>query len=502
MYILSIDQGTSGTTALLLDENGRIRSKGYKEIKQYYPNPGWVEHDPLEIWESVVFVTKLILKKSGVKPAMIKGIGITNQRETVVLWNRHNGKPVHKAVVWQCRRSEEICTRLKEKGYEDLIRQSTGLVLDPYFSGTKVMWLFEHHPEIRKLAESGDLKFGTIDTWLLWNLTNGAAHATDWTNASRTLLFNTIESEWDNEILDIFALPSSILPDARPSRNDFGESDPGSFLGIRAPVTGIAGDQQAALFGQACFEPGELKNTYGTGCFLVMNTGDKPVFSDHGLLTTAASSPHGEPCWALEGSIFIAGAAIQWLRDGAKLIKRADESEHLALSIDNSGGLYFVPAFVGLGAPYWDSGARGAILGLTRGTTDAHIVRSALESIAYQTMDVLEIMRSDADSPINVLKVDGGAATNDFLMQFQADLLGIPVDRPTDIESTGIGAGYLAGLGAGIWSNQEELKCLRISERIFEPSRTRDEMLNLYMGWKEAVERIRSRKPSSDQPGL
>ncbi len=492
MYILAIDQGTTGTTALLLDEDGRIKSRGYKEIKQYYPNPGWVEHDPVELWESVLWVTSHILKESGATPEMIKGIGITNQRETVVLWDRRNSQPVHRAVVWQCRRTEEICIRFKESGFEDRVKRSTGLVLDPYFSGTKAVWLLEQYPEIRKLADSRKLKFGTIDTWLLWNLTNGAVHATDWTNASRTLLFNTMESEWDLEILEVFGLPVSMLPEARPSRSEFGESDPGSFLGIRAPIAGIAGDQQAALFGQACFEPGELKNTYGTGCFLVMNTGKNPVVSPNGLLTTAASSPDGESCWALEGSVFIAGAAIQWLRDGIKLIKRANESEDIALSVDNSGGLYFIPAFVGLGAPYWDPAARGAIFGLTRGTTGAHIVRAALESIAYQTKDVFETMKTDAHMPIDVLKVDGGATTNDFLMQFQADLLGIPVDRPVGIESTGIGAGYLAGLGIGVWSGPDDLRRLRVSERLFEPTRSSDEMQELYTGWKKTVDRIRS----------
>jgi glycerol kinase len=494
-YILAIDQGTTGSTALVLDHEGTVRGRGYSEFTQYYPQPGWVEHDAEEIWRVTLKVIAQALADAKIKPADLAGIGITNQRETTVVWDRKSGVPIHKAIVWQCRRTADFCDELKSRGLADTVRAKTGLVIDAYFSGTKIKWLLDHVPGARERAKHGELLFGTIDSWLIYNLTGGASHATDFTNASRTMIFNIERREWDDELLAILDVPRAMLPTVKKSADRYGETDC-EFLGAGIPITGVAGDQQAALFGQGCFEPGMIKNTYGTGCFCLIFTGDRSLRSRAGLVTTIACAADGGPGYALEGSIFIAGAAVQWLRDGLKIIASADETEALAASVPDTAGVYLVPAFVGLGAPYWDSHARGAIMGLTRGASREHIVRAALESIAYQTRDMVDAMRSDLDAErtgfaLKELRVDGGACKNNFLIQFQSDIIDLPVDRPAMVESTSLGAAYLAGLGSGLWPDAPTLARLRKTERKFTPSMDKAARDALYSGWQKAVARVR-----------
>ncbi len=491
-YVLAIDQGTTGTTVLLLDQTGQAVGRAYSEFKQIYPRPGWVEHDPEEIWAVTCMVIEKALRESGISTERIVAIGITNQRETTVLWDRESGKPVHNAIVWQCRRTAPICNELRAQGREAWFRERTGLVLDAYFSGTKLKWLLENVPDAGRRASQGELLFGNIDTWLVWKLSGGMAHVTDYTNASRTLLYNLHERKWDADILALMNIPACVLPVVKPSSGVCAHTTPTPPLRREIPIAGIAGDQQAALFGQGAWEPGMVKNTYGTGCFLLMYTGDKAVSSTQGLLTTLACSATGGPAYALEGSIFTTGAAIQWLRDELRILERASESEQMARSVPDSGGVYMVPAFVGLGAPYWDMEARGAIVGLTRGSNRAHIVRATLESIAYQSRDVAGVMSSDAGIPIKEMRVDGGASANDFLMQFQADILNVRVDRPAMVETTAMGAAFLAGMAVGFWKGTEELGRVRKVERIFEPSMSEEERTRLYAGWQEAVGRVRS----------
>ncbi len=486
-YILTIDQGTTGTTVLLINQNGQVHSRGYHEITQYYPQPGWVEHDAEEIWAVTLHCIHDALSAGNVSPSQIVSIGITNQRETTVFWDRKSGKPIHRAIVWQCRRTASLCEKLKKQGLEKMIRKKTGLVIDAYFSGTKIKWLLDNLSGIRKKAQRGDLAFGTIDSWLLWNLTGGKVHATDYTNASRTLIFNIHTLQWDKDLLRILKVPSALLPEVKSSSGFYGHTVAVGGLPSGIPITGVAGDQQAALFGQTCFQPGSVKNTYGTGCFLLFNTGRKNILSKHGLLTTLACGPKGEPVYALEGSVFVAGAAIQWLRDGLKIISSARETESLAQSVKDTKGIYLVPAFVGLGAPYWNMGVRGIITGLTRGVTRAHLVRAALESIAYQTKDLLDAVSADAGLKLKSLKVDGGATQNNFLMQFQSDILGIPVDRPKNIETTATGAAFLAGLGSGFWSSSNQLIQCREQDRLFTPQMPAKHRKLLYSGWNQAV---------------
>jgi len=490
-YVLALDQGTSGSRALVVDPDGRVLARGYAELPQYYPQPGWVEHDPEEIWTTTQQAAQAALKTAGIAGGEVAAVGITNQRETTLLWERSSGAPVHRAIVWQCRRTAEMCDRLRVEGHEARVREITGLVLDAYFSGTKLRWLLDQVPGARGRADRGELAFGTVDSWLLWKLTGGGVHATDVSNASRTLLLDLRKVDWDPELLDVLAVPASVLPRVQPSAGVFGESVELGWLPRGVPIAGIAGDQQAALFGQACYQPGTAKNTYGTGCFVLLNTGETPVASRHGLLTTIAWRIGGVTTYALEGSIFIAGAAVQWLRDGLGVIRTAAESETLAQSVGDTGGVYFVPAFVGLGAPYWDMYARGTVVGLTRGTTAAHLARAALEAIAYQSRDVLEAMAADAGIPPRQLRVDGGAAANDFLCQFQADILDMPVLRPAVIETTGLGAAYLAGLGAGVWSSLDALAERATIERTFAPAMDPAARAQRYEGWRRAVERAR-----------
>ena len=489
-YVMAIDQGTTGSTVLVFDKRGRIVGRAYSEFRQHYPKPGWVEHDPEEIWRVTLRVARQALRRAGIGGAALAALGITNQRETTVVWDRRTGQPVGRAIVWQDRRTAHRCAELKEAGHETAVRAKTGLVLDAYFSGTKVAWILDNVRNARARAEHGDLVFGTIDSWLVWKLTGGRVHVTDPTNASRTLLYDIHTRAWDPELLRLLDVPADMLPEVRPSSGVVAETDPALFGGA-VPIAGIAGDQQAALFGQACFEPGMVKNTYGTGCFVLMQTGDQAVTSTRGLLTTAAVGAGGMQTYALEGSVFIAGAAIQWLRDGLGILRKAAESEQLARSVDSTLGVYLVPAFVGLGAPYWDPEARGALLGLTRGVSRAHVVRAALEALAYQTRDVVETMAAEANRPIPVMRVDGGAAANGFLMQFQADVLATTVDRPKVVETTALGAAMLAGLGIGLWS-QAELARVRAVDRIFKPKMATERRAALYDGWKAAVARVRS----------
>ena len=485
-YILAIDQGTTGTTALLINQAGEIISRTYRDFTQIYPQPGWVEHDPQEIWAVTLSAVTQALLQANLKSSDIHAIGITNQRETTVVWDRETGMPIGNAIVWQCRRTTPICEEMKQAGWAPKISEKTGLVIDAYFSATKLAWILDSSPTIRSQAEAGKLLFGTIDSWLLWKLTGGKVHVTDMTNASRTMLYNIHQLHWDNDILSYFNIPTAMLPQVGSSSEIYGYSDPG-LLGNEIPIAGLAGDQQAALFGQTCFEPGQAKNTYGTGCFLLMNTGQQAVRSQHGLLTTIAWSLNNKVYYALEGSIFIAGAAVQWLRDELKIINTAAETEALAKSLPGNDGVYLVPAFVGLGAPYWDMHARGTIMGLTRGTSRAHLARAALESIAYQTVDVLEAMQRDSGIALQILNVDGGASANNFLMQFQTDILGVPVERPVNTESTGIGAAYLAGLASGFWNSLEELQNMRRVDRKYVPSINNDERNILLQGWHRAV---------------
>ena len=484
--MLSIDQGTTGTTVLILDSTGNIISRAYREFTQYYPAPGWVEHDPQEIWAVTLSTATQAILQANITSRDIHAIGITNQRETSLLWDRHTGLPVSNAIVWQCRRTTGLCEQMKQAGMERIIRHKTGLVIDAYFSATKVAWILENIPGARSKAEQGELIFGTIDTWLLWKLTGGKVHVTDCSNASRTMLYNIHELKWDKDILAYFDIPETVLPAVRSSSEIYGYTDP-DLLGAEIPISGIAGDQQAALFGQTCFDVGAAKNTYGTGCFLLLNTGSQAVESKHGLLTTIAWNVNGQVDYALEGSVFIAGAAIQWLRDELGMIKSSAESEILATSLTSNEGVYLVPAFTGMGAPHWDMHARGTVTGLTRGSNRAHFARAALEAIAYQTYDVLQAMTGDADITLKVLNVDGGASANNFLMQFQSDILNVKVDRPVVTDSTAVGAAYLAGLGSGFWQHMDQLRSMRMLDRCFSPVISELERRERLQGWQKAV---------------
>jgi len=485
-YILAIDQGTTSTRCILFNITGDSIASAQQEIQQSFPFPGWVEHDPLEIWESVKQTYNQVLKNAGIDASQIASIGITNQRETTVLWNRTTGLPVYPAIVWQSRQSVEICNRVKAAGFEKIISEKTGLVVDTYFSASKIAWILENVEEARMQAETGNLAFGTIDTWILWNLTEGKVHATDYSNASRTLLFNIQTHTWDAELVSIFGIPSSLLPELKDSSGYFGTTSR-NVLGAEISINGIAGDQQAALFGQGCILPGMAKNTYGTGCFMLINTGSKRVVSNQGMLTTIAWGIDGEITYALEGSVFVAGSAIQWLRDGLKIIDHASQAEDIASQTDDCGGVYFVPAFVGLGAPYWNSEARGSFFGLTRGTKRSHIVRAALESMAFQTRDVFDVMQNDADLSLTSLRVDGGATENTLLLQFQSDLLQVNVDKPQNTESTALGAALLAGLSVGIFPTIEDCASIRKSERVYSPKVSSEQIEKKYALWKKAV---------------
>jgi len=485
---MALDQGTTSSRAIIFDENGLIKGVTNREFTQIYPKPGWVEHDPMEIWGSQIGVAKEVLLKCGLTVNDIAAIGITNQRETTVVWDKNTGKPVYNAIVWQCRRTAPICDDLKARGLTEKIREKTGLVVDAYFSGTKVKWILDNVEGAREKAEKGELLFGNIDTWLIWNLTGGKVHVTDYSNASRTMLFNIHKLDWDDDILKELDIPRSMLPKPMPSSHVYGHTTTEVFGG-EVPISGVAGDQQAALFGQACYSPGMAKNTYGTGCFMLMNTGEKAVASKSGLLTTIAWGVDGKVEYALEGSIFIAGAVVQWLRDELRVLDNAAQSEELATKVEDNNGVYLVPAFVGLGAPYWDMYARGTIVGLTRGAKREHIVRAALESICYQTRDVLEAMQKDSGITLKSLKVDGGAVANNFLMQFQSDILGVPVDRPKVIETTALGAAYLAGLAVGYWKDRDDIAAKWQIDRTFKPEMDNEKKDNLYKGWKKAVER-------------
>jgi glycerol kinase len=488
--VLAIDQGTTGSTVLLIDRNGRVRGRGYAELPQHFPRPGWVEHDGREIWDSVMTAIARAIVNGRARRTQIAAIGITNQRETALLWDRDSGRPVARAIVWQDRRTAERCAALKRRGLEADVRRRTGLVLDPYFSATKLEWLLRSDAGLKARARRGRLAFGTVDSWLLWKLTAGRVHATDPTNASRTLLYHIGHRRWDERLLDLFGVSGSLLPRVRPSSGEFGRTHGLPLLPGGIPIAGIAGDQQAALFGQGCVAPGQSKNTYGTGCFLLLHTGARRVASRAGLLTTVACGPRGEPAYALEGSVFIAGAALQWLRDGLAILKRAGDSEAIARRVRDTGGVVLVPAFVGLGAPYWRPDVRGALFGLTRGTTRAHVVRAALESLAFQTRDLVEAMARDAGRRVTRLRVDGGASANNVLMQYQADLLGIPVERPQVIETTALGAGLLAGLGVGLWSSHRELDRGRRVERVFAPRLGRAWREREYDRWRRAVQAL------------
>lgn len=486
-YLLSIDQGTTSTRAILFNKRGEIVQTAQKEFEQFFPKPGWVEHDANEIWTSVLACMAEVLRKADVEPNEVASIGITNQRETTVVWDKNTGKPIYKAIVWQSRQTDQICKTLKDAGHEPLFREKTGLLLDPYFSGTKVKWILDHVPGAREKADKGELQFGTIDTWLVYQLSGHKAHVTDYSNASRTLMYNIYDLKWDETLLDILTVPKSMLPDVRPSSEVYAHTVDYHFFGNEVPIAGIAGDQQAALFGQACFEKGMAKNTYGTGCFMLMNTGEKAIRSENGLLTTIAWGIDGKVEYALEGSIFVAGSAIQWLRDGLGLIDSAAVTEEYATSVESTDGVYVVPAFVGLGTPYWDSDARGTMFGLTRGTTKAHIVRATLESLAYQTKDVLDVMEAESDLSLKELRVDGGAVANDFLMQFQSDVLRVPVSRPVIQETTALGAAYLAGLATGFWENQDEIRAHWQEDKQFTASLEDETVAKLLNGWKKAV---------------
>ena len=487
-YIMALDAGTTSNRCILFDQEGRVRAAAQKEFPQIFPRPGWVEHDAREIWATQLGVAVEAMGKIGATAADITAIGITNQRETTVVWDRATGEPVYNAIVWQCRRTSAYCDELKARGYAEAIRRKTGLVVDAYFSGPKIRWILDNVPGARRRAEAGELLFGTVETWLIWLLTGGRVHVTDYSNASRTMLFNINTLDWDEELLDLMDIPRSMLPTPVPSSQVYGETDPG-FFGRSIPIAGAAGDQQAALFGQACFTPGQAKNTYGTGCFLLMNTGDKPVFSSSGLVTTVAWGLGSRVSYALEGSIFVAGAAIQWLRDEMRLIDSAADSEYHAGKVADTAGCYVVPAFTGLGAPYWDQYARGAIVGLTRGVNKNHIIRATLESIAYQVSDVLEAMRADSGIALTSLKVDGGASSNNVLMQLQADILQVTVHRPVCVETTALGAAYLAGLAVDYWSSQEEIARNWAVDRTFLPAITTQERDKKLQGWKRAVTR-------------
>jgi glycerol kinase len=491
--VLALDQGTTGSTALVFGPEGEVLGRAYAEITQHYPSPGWVEHDAEEIWQTSLRVAAEAVAASGIPPGALRAIGITNQRETTVLWDRKTGNPVYRAIVWQSRQTADICARLKAEGREPLFHERTGLVLDPYFSGSKIAWLLEGDPALRARAERGEIAFGTIDSWLIYRLTGGRVHATDPTNASRTLLFDIHERRWAPDLRKVLGVPAAVLPEVRPSSGVFGETAALDGLPAGIPIAGDAGDQQAALFGQGCFEAGMAKNTYGTGAFLVLNTGERRVISRRGLLTTLCCDARGRAAYALEGSVFVAGAAVQWLRDEMGLVRTAAETGPIAESVPDTHDVYVVPAFTGLGAPYWDAGARGAILGLTRGAGRAHLVRATLESLAYQSRDVIDAMNEESGVPLRELRVDGGACANDFLMQFQADILGVPVDRPALVDTTAAGAAFLAGLGVGLWKDSAQLAARRRRDRLFTPSMPMEKREGLYAGWKAAVARVRSR---------
>ena len=485
-YIMALDSGTTSNRCILFNEAGEMCSVAQKEFTQYFPKPGWVEHDALEIWSTQLEVAQKAMANLNVTAADIAAIGITNQRETTIVWDKTTGEPIHHAIVWQCRRTSEYCDSLKEKGLTDTFRAKTGLVIDAYFSGTKLHWLLENVPGARERAERGELLFGTVETWLIWKLTGGKAHVTDYSNASRTMLFNINTLQWDDEILAELNIPKCMLPEAKPSSCVYGETL-AQFFGAPIPISGAAGDQQAALFGQTCFTPGEAKNTYGTGCFMLMNTGEKPVFSNNGLVTTIAWGLDGKVEYALEGSIFVAGAAIQWLRDEMRLIDSSPDSEYMALKVKDTNGCYVVPAFTGLGAPYWDQYARGTIVGLTRGVNKYHIIRATLDSLCYQTNDVLQAMKADSGIELAALKVDGGASANNYLMQTQADLIDAPVQRPRCVETTAMGAAYLAGLAVGYWASKEDVIKNWAIDRTFEPSIPAEERETRVKHWKKAV---------------
>ena len=495
-YILALDQGTTSSRAIIFDHDGKIVTVAQREFKQYFPKPGWVEHNANEIWGSVLAVMAEAFGSADIDPNEIAGIGITNQRETAVVWEKETGRPVYNAVVWQSRQTADICEELKAAGHSDMVRDKTGLLIDAYFSGTKVKWILDNVEGAREKAENGELLFGTIDTWLIWKLSGGKAHVTDYSNASRTLMYNIYEQKWDDELLDILTVPKSMLPEVKPSSEVYANTIPYHFFGFEVPIAGAAGDQQAALFGQTCFEKGEAKNTYGTGCFMLMNTGEEAVKSDHGLLTTIAWGYNGKVEYALEGSIFVAGSAIQWLRDGLRMLKSAKDSEQYATRIESTDGVYVVPAFVGLGAPYWNSDVRGAIFGLTRGTEKEQMVRATIESLAYQTRDVLTSMENDSGINLKTLRVDGGAVSNNFLMQFQSDILDVPVERPEVSETTALGAAYLAGLAVGFWKDQAEVKDQWKLDKKFEPNMDESHREALYKGWQHAVEATMAFKPS------
>ncbi len=490
-YILALDQGTTSSRAILFTQDGKSVGQLNQEFPQIYPKPGWVEHNPMDIWNTQIGVAKKLLADKGVKPEEIAAIGITNQRETTVVWDKNTGEPVHNAIVWQCRRTAGYCDELKGKNWAQRVSEKTGLVIDAYFSGTKIKWILDNVPGARERAKKGDLLFGNIDTWLIWKLTGGKVHTTDYSNASRTMIFNIRKLDWDDEILAEMDIPRAMLPKPMPSSAVYGHTDK-SIFGAEIPIAGDAGDQQAALFGQACFKPGMAKNTYGTGSFMLMNTGEMAVPSRNGLLTTIAWGLNGKVEYALEGSIFITGAAVQWLRDELKVIEKASDTEAIAASVPDTAGVYMVPAFVGLGAPYWDQYARGAIVGLTRGSGRAHIVRATLESITYQTRDVLEAMETDSGIDLKALKVDGGAVGNNFLMQFQSDILGVPVDRPVVTETTALGAAYLAGLAVGFWKDRDEIAAKWASDRRYTPAMPETQRASLYAGWKKAVGRAQA----------
>lgn len=486
---MSFDAGTTSSRAIIFNKKGEIVSVAQKEFKQIYPKPGWVEHDPMEIWASQSGVAREVLEMSAIRPDQIAAIGITNQRETTIVWDKNTGKPVYNAIVWQCRRTANYCEKLKEQGWTEKIKDKTGLVIDAYFSGTKIAWILDNVEGAREKAEKGELLFGTVDTWLIWNLTRGKVHVTDYSNASRTMLYNIKELKWDDEILEKLNIPKSMLPEVKNSSEVYGSTDSATYGGAQIPIAGIAGDQQAALFGQNCFEAGMVKNTYGTGCFVLMNTGEEMIQSKNGLLTTIAWGIDGKVSYALEGSVFIAGAAIQWLRDELRLVYDSPQSEYYANKIEDTEGVVVVPAFTGLGAPYWDMYARGGIFGLTRGTKREHLVRATLESLAYQSKDVIEAMQDDAGIPLAYLRVDGGASANNFLMQFQADMLNTEVHRPKTLETTALGAAYLAGLAVGYWANMDEIKAEFAIDKKFLPEMTEEKRAKNYKYWRKAIER-------------
>jgi glycerol kinase len=488
-YIVSLDQGTTSSRAIIFDHNANIVATSQREFSQYFPQSGWVEHDPMEIWSSQSSVLAEVLAKTGIQPDQLAAIGITNQRETAIVWDKKTGRPIYNAIVWQCRRTAAICDELKARGLEDYVRENTGLVIDAYFSGTKVKWILDNVEGAREKADNGELLFGTVDSWLIWNMTRGRVHVTDYTNASRTMLFNIKNLEWDKRMLEELGIPESMLPEVKGSSEIYGDTNIGGKDGTRVPIAGIAGDQQSALFGQLCVKEGMAKNTYGTGCFLLMNTGTKPVQSHHGLITTLAVGAKGEVNYALEGSVFMGGATIQWLRDELGIIRDAQDTDYFAAKVADSNGVYLVPAFVGMGAPYWDPHARGVMVGLTRGTNRNHIIRAALESVAFQSRDLVDAMKQDSGMDLLTLKVDGGAVANDFLMQFQADIIGTHVERPKLTETTALGAAILAGLAVGFWDSIDDIKEHAKIDKTFEPTMQDAERARRYKGWQKAVSR-------------